>query len=118
MPQHRDVVDALVAEHLRHEVRAKPPDHGRRDVVEEGPYGARRQELILIGVGMNESNLRAGLDACELRVAPTSAGSCSRGSQHDGSEARVAQAADVNLDLALLQRTRRLRARHDELHHR
>jgi G3E family GTPase len=45
----------------------------RRDF--QDPYGDRRQELVLIGIGMNEAALRAGFDAClltdaELRLGP------------------------------------------------
>jgi len=45
----------------------------RRDFHE--PYGDRRQELVLIGIGMNEAALRAGFDRClltdaELRLGP------------------------------------------------
>ncbi|NJM91195.1 MAG: GTP-binding protein [Myxococcales bacterium] len=36
----------------------------RRDFQE--PYGDRRQELVLIGIGMNEAALRAGFDRCLL----------------------------------------------------
>lgn len=32
----------------------------------DGPWGDRRQELVLIGMGMNEAALRARLDACLL----------------------------------------------------
>ncbi len=39
----------------------------RRDF--EGPYGDRRQELVLIGIGMDEAALRAGLDRCLLTDA-------------------------------------------------
>jgi G3E family GTPase len=49
--------------------RAWPEDPTSRSRIRslfEGPYGDRRQELVLIGVGMNENNLRAGLDACLL----------------------------------------------------
>jgi len=39
------------------------------------PYGDRRQELVLIGIGMSEAALRAGFDSClltdaELRLGP------------------------------------------------
>ena len=45
----------------------------RRDFHE--PYGDRRQELVLIGIGMSEAVLRAGFDRClltdaELRLGP------------------------------------------------
>ncbi len=43
-----------------------PADRARVLSMFEGPYGDRRQELVLIGVGMNEAGLRAGLDACLL----------------------------------------------------
>jgi G3E family GTPase len=39
----------------------------RRDFQE--PYGDRRQELVLIGIGMNEAALRAGFDRCLLTDA-------------------------------------------------
>lgn len=32
----------------------------------EGPWGDRQQELVFIGVGMDEPSLRAQLDACLL----------------------------------------------------
>jgi G3E family GTPase len=42
---------------------------GRGDVLAlwEEPYGDRRQELVMIGMDMNEPELRAGFDACLLR---------------------------------------------------
>jgi hypothetical protein len=41
----------------------------------ELPYGDRQQELVIIGMGMDEAALRAGFDAClltdeELRAGP------------------------------------------------
>ncbi len=44
----------------------------RRDFHE--PYGDRRQELVLIGIGMNEAALRAGFDRCLLTDAELSLG--------------------------------------------
>jgi G3E family GTPase len=39
-----------------------------------GEYGDRRQELVFIGVGMDEQRLRAKLDACLLTSAELQAG--------------------------------------------
>jgi G3E family GTPase len=44
----------------------------RRDWQE--PFGDRRQELVLIGIGMDESSLRAGFDRCLLDDAELEAG--------------------------------------------
>ncbi len=38
----------------------------------QDPYGDRRQELVLIGIGMNEPALRAGFDRCLLSDAEMS----------------------------------------------
>ncbi|HRH81417.1 MAG TPA: zinc metallochaperone GTPase ZigA [Thiobacillaceae bacterium] len=40
----------------------------------DGPWGDRRQELVLIGMGMDEANLRARLDACLLGDVEMAAG--------------------------------------------
>lgn len=55
-----------------------PMDEGRRDAILsefQAPFGDRRQEIVLIGVGMDEAGLRAGFEAClltddELAVGP------------------------------------------------
>lgn len=59
------------------ERRAWPTDEGllaeiRRNWRE--PYGDRRQELVLIGVGMDEPKLRAGLQACLLTLTEMALG--------------------------------------------
>ena len=44
----------------------------------QGEFGARRQELVLIGIGMDEKRLRATLDACLLTNAEWQAGARAR----------------------------------------
>jgi G3E family GTPase len=47
-----------------------PPSAEARATIREnfeGPWGDRQQELVFIGVGMDEPSLRAQLDACLLR---------------------------------------------------
>jgi G3E family GTPase len=39
-----------------------------------GPHGDRRQELVFIGIGMDEAALRAGLDACLLTAEERAGG--------------------------------------------
>ncbi|MCU0868590.1 MAG: zinc metallochaperone GTPase ZigA [Burkholderiales bacterium] len=54
-----------------------PADADTRAMIEEvwaEPWGDRRQELVLIGTGMDEAALRARLDACLLDAAETAAG--------------------------------------------
>ncbi|MGE0400287.1 MAG: zinc metallochaperone GTPase ZigA [Kofleriaceae bacterium] len=54
-----------------------PPDAAARERIRrnfEGPYGDRRQELVLIGMEMNEAALRADLDACLLTDVEMSRG--------------------------------------------
>jgi hypothetical protein len=44
----------------------------RRDWRE--PFGDRRQEIVIIGIGMDEPSLRAGFDRCLLSDAELAAG--------------------------------------------
>ena len=49
---------------------------GRADIAKmiDGPWGDRRQELVFIGIGMDEADLRARLDRCLLTEAELALG--------------------------------------------
>jgi G3E family GTPase len=56
---------------------AWPADEGTRaEILQswEEPYGDRRQELVLIGIKMDEATLRAGFDRCLLTDAELALG--------------------------------------------
>ena len=60
-------------------------DAYRADIIEklESPWGDRRQELVLIGIGMDENLLRTRLDACLLTDAEMALGTGGWASLHD-----------------------------------
>jgi len=61
------------------DARQRPKDPESRAMIEsrwEEPYGDRQQELVLIGIGMDEAALRRGFDHClltdeEMRAGPS-----------------------------------------------
>ncbi len=57
-----------------HDWPQSPEDRVRIRQVFEDDFGDRRQELVFIGIGMDEAAIRAGLDACLLNAAELALG--------------------------------------------